>query len=230
MKKYILQFIFILAIAACRPISRGPNPYQAPSPLARGIESPLYARGAIPTLPDGLVAPEEQRSGTIPAIQSALRYQLRFPIMAHRSKRQPCGAMWMAAELMRLMMEDAEQQRVNPHCDNAMTAIAQNRANDMTRRKYFAHLDLDGRWPNKHLAIAGCLPDGYPENGNSVESITLNYRTPLSAWEALKRSPGHRPHVLGTHEFWQAQTLVGVGWSGNEWGEVFVIMTTEGCR
>jgi hypothetical protein len=229
MKRITLIAIFIiLTLAACRPISRGPNPYQAPSPLARGIVSPLYARGALPTLPGGLVASEDEvRSSTI---LPALRYQLRFPIMAHKSKRQPCGAVWMAAELLRLMIEDAEQMRINPHCDNAMTAIAQNRAMDMTSKHYFSHFSPDGYSPNRYLKIAGCLPDGYPENGNSVESITLNYRTPQTAWEALRRSAGHRPHVLGTHPFWQAQELVGVGWSRSEWGEVYVVMTTEGCR
>lgn len=227
MKKYITLFLSILVIVACRPISRGPSPYQPPSPLA--MLSPLYSRGALPTLPDGLIAPlDEQRSGTIPVILPAQRYRLFAPITAHQ-KRYPCGAVPMAAELMRLMIEDAEQMRRNPRCNNAMVAIAQNRAMDMTRRKYFSHTSPDGYTPNRYLKIAGCLPDGYPENGNSVESITLNYRTPLAAWEALKRSPGHRPHVLGTHPFWQAQEWIGVGWSGNEWGEVFVILSTEGC-
>ena len=228
MIKYTLVFLFLVTLAACRPISRGPSPYPPPSSLA--FVSPLYSRGALPTLPDGLIAPlDEQRSGTIPVILPAQRYRLYAPIMAHQ-KRYDCGVVPMAAELMRLMIEDAEQMRKNPRCDNAMVAIAQNRANDMTRNRYFNHVDLTGHGPNHWLAVANCLPPNYPENGNSVESITLNYRTPLAAWEALKRSPGHRPHVLGTHEFWSAQRWIGVGWSGNEWGEVFVVMTTEGCK
>lgn len=225
---FLLAFV-IFTIAACRPISRGPNPYQPPSPLA--MLSPLYARGEAPaiSLPGGLVAPDDYRAGTIPTTLPTMRYRLFAPIMAHQ-KRYDCGVVPMAAELLRLMIEDAEQMRRNPRCNNAMVAIAQNRANDMTRRKYYSHFTPEGWGPNRYLRIAGCLPEGYPENGNSVESITLNYRTPLAAWEALERSPGHRPHVLGTHPFWQAQVAVGVGWSGNEWGEVFVVMTTEGCK
>jgi hypothetical protein len=230
MKQCLLFVLAFVLLVACRPISRGPNPYQAPSPLARGIESPLYGRGALPTLPDGLIAPEEQRSGAIPAILTAPRFKLNFPIMAHQQRRYPCGVVPMGAELMRLMIEDAEQMRKNPRCDNAMVAIAQNRANDMVRRKYFNHVDPDGWQPNHWLDVAGCLPDGYPENGNSVESITLNYHTAQAAWNALVSSKGHRPHVLGTHPFFAAQVAVGVGWSSNDWGEVAVILTSEGCK
>lgn len=225
---FLLAFVLLVA---CRPISRGPNPYAPASPLA--MLSPLYSRGEAPAIGQErmLIAPlDELRAGTIPAASlPALRRFVYLPMVAHQ-KRYPCGMVPMAAELLRLMIEDAEQMRQNPRCNNAMVAIAQNRANDMTRRKYFSHTDPDGYTPNRYLKIAGCLPDGYPENGNTVESITLNYRTPQTAWKALKQSPGHRPHVLGTHPFWEKQGLIGVGWSGNDWGEVFVVMTTEGCK
>jgi hypothetical protein len=232
MKRITLIAVFvILTIAACRPISRGPNPYQAPSPLAMSMESPLYARGAnvIPDLPGGLVAPDEVKSaaGTIP---TALRYRLQFPIMAHQSKRQPCGAVWMAAELMRLMITDRVQQRKSPRCNDLVTMIAQMRADDMVKTERFSHTDANGHGANFYLAQVGCLPAWYPQDGNSVESITLNYHTPQASWNALVSSRGHRPHVLGMHPFFASQVAIGVGYAESGWGKVYVVVTTEGCR
>lgn len=225
---FLLAFV-IFTIAACRPISRGPNPYQPPSPLA--MLSPLYARGEAPaiSLPGGLVAPDDYRAGTIPTTLPTMRYRLFAPIMAHQ-KRYDCGVVPMAAELLRLMIEDAEQMRRNPLCDNAMVAIAQNRANDMTSNRYFNHVDLSGWNANHWVKVANCLPPHYPENGNTTESITLNYFEPETAWRALVRSPGHVAHVLGLHPFFAEQDAIGVGYSSNEWGTVFVILSVPRCN
>jgi len=230
MKRITLIAIFIiLTIAACRPISRGPNPYQAPSPLAMSMESPLYARGALPTLPDGMIATDdEQRSGTIPVILPVMRYKLYAPILMHQ-RRYPCFTNQEAAELLRLMIDDHAQQRKSPRCDELVTKVAQMRADDMVTRNYFGHITPEGHGANFYLAQVGCLPTWYPQDGNTVESITLNYHTPQAAWNALVVSRGHRPHVLGMHPFFAAQVAIGVGYAEGGWGEVFVIVSTEGC-
>lgn len=232
MKKYTLAFLLILTIAACRPISRGPNPYAPASPLARGIESPLYARGAAPAIemPGGLVAPNDYRAGTIPTAPT-LRLPVRvyLPIMAGY-QNYPCYTNAMSAELMRLMITDRVQQRKLPKCNELVTMVAQMRADDMVRNEYFSHRDLRGHGANWYLAQVGCLPAWYPADGNSVESITLNYHTPQAAWNALVSSRGHRPHVLGLHPFFAQQNAIGVGWAKSDWGVVFVVISTEGCN
>ena len=228
MKKYTLAFLF-LALAACRPISRGPSPYQPPSPLA--FASPLYARGEAPAIEmaSGLVAPDDYRAGTIPATLPAMRYRLFAPITAHQ-KEYPCFTNGMAAELLRLMIEDRAQQRKSPKCSDMVTKIAQSRADDMVTRGYFSHWTPEGHGSNYFLAQVGCLPAWYPQDGNTVESITLNYRTPQASWEALVASKGHRPHVLGLHPFFAAQVAIGTGYATGDWGTVFVVISTEGCR
>jgi hypothetical protein len=232
MKKYILLFLFILTIAACRPISRGPNPYQAPSPLAMSMESPLYARGEAIAIdmPDGLIAPDDYRAGTIPAAaMTPMRYKLYWPLFAGH-QTYPCYTNAMAAELLRLMITDRVQQRKSPRCNELVTKVAQMRADDMVEKGYFSHRDKNGHGANFYLAQVGCLPSWYPQDGNSVESITLNYHTPQAAWNALVSSRGHRPHVLGMHPFFASQVAIGVGYAESGWGKVYVVVTTEGCE
>lgn len=224
-----LLLLFVLTVAACRPISRGPDPYQPPSPLA--FVSPLYSRGAAPAIdmPGGLIAPNDYRAGTIPTTLPAMRYAVHLPLIAHQ-KEYPCYSTPMAAELLRLMIEDRMQQRANPHCNELVTKVAQWRADDMVEREYFSHWTPEGRGANYFLAQVGCLPAWYPQDGNTVESITLNYHTAQAAWNALVSSKGHRPHVLGLHPFFAGQDEIGVGWAKSEWGEVAVVISTEGCE
>jgi hypothetical protein len=228
MKKYILLFLFILTIAACRPIS-APQP---PSPLARGIESPLYARGEAPAIdmPGGLIAPNDYRAGTIPTVPTMrLPVRVYLPIVAGY-QIYPCYTNAMSAELMRLMITDRVQQRRSPKCNDLVTKVAQARADDMIANEYFSHRDRTGHGANWYLAQVGCLPAWYPADGNTVESITLNYHTAQAAWNALVSSKGHRPHVLGLHPFFAAQVVLGVGWAKSDWGVVFVVISTEGCK
>lgn len=93
----------------------------------------------------------------------------------------------------------------------------------------FSHVDLRGHGANWYLAQVGCLPAWYPQDGNTVESITLNYRTPQAAWDALVASKGHRPHVLGMHPFFAAQVAIGTGYATGDWGTVFVVVSVPEC-
>lgn len=225
MKRTALFLLAFVLLVACRPISRGPSPYQAPSPLA--MLSPLYARGEAPAIdmPDGLIAPDDYRAGTIPARRLHI---VNLPFVAHQVI-YPCFANQMAAELLRLMIEDRAQQRKSPKCNELVTKVAQARADDMVTREYFSHLTPEGRGANFFLAQVGCLPSWYPQDGNTVESITLNYHTPQAAWNALVSSQGHRPHVLGMHPFFAAQVEIGTGWATGDWGTVFVVISVPQC-
>jgi len=227
MKQTLFFMLAFVALAACRPISRGPNPYQPPSPLA--FVSPLYARGAAPaiSMPGGLVAPHDHRAGTIPEPTMRLPVRAYLPLVAMAD--YPCFTNGMSAELLRLMITDRAQQRPSPHCNELVTKVAQARADDMVSSGYFSHVDLHGHGANFYLAQVGCLPSWYPQDGNTVESITLNYRTPLASWNALVASRGHRPHVLGMHPFFAAQVAIGTGYATGDWGTVFVVISVPQC-
>ena len=224
MKQTALFLLLFLTLAACQPIAA---PAQSPSPLA--MLSPLYARGAASAIdmPGGLVAPNDYRAGTIPLPAMTMARRVYAPVVMMAD--YPCHTNGMAAELMRLMIEDRVQQRKSPRCNELVTKVAQARADDMVTRGYFSHWTPEGRGANFFLAQVGCLPAWYPQDGNTVESITLNYHTPQAAWNALVSSQGHRPHVLGMHPFFAAQVAIGVGWAKSDWGEVAVVVSTEGC-
>ena len=224
MTKFILAFLFLLSLAACQPIAA---PSQSPSPLA--FVSPLYARGAAPaiSMPGGLVAPNDYRAGTIPLPAMNMARRVYAPVVMMTD--YPCFTNGMAAELLRLMIEDRVQQRKSPRCNELVTKVAQARADDMVRREYFSHWSPEGHGANWYLAQVGCLPAWYPQDGNTVESITLNYHTPQAAWNALVSSQGHRPHVLGMHPFFAAQDAIGTGYATGDWGTVFVIVSVPQC-
>lgn len=225
MKRTTLFLLLFVTLAACRPIA---TPTQPPSPLA--MLSPLYSRGAAPAIdmPGGLVAPNDYRAGTIPLPAMTMARRVYAPVVMMAD--YPCHTNGMAAELMRLMIEDRVQQRKSPRCNDLVTKVAQMRADDMVTRNYFSHWTPEGHGANFFLAQVGCLPSWYPQDGNTVESITLNYHTPQAAWNALVSSKGHRPHVLGMHPFFAVQVAIGVGWAKSEWGEVAVVISTEVCE
>ena len=227
MKRAALFLLLFVTLAACRPISRGPNPYQPPSPLA--FVSPLYSRGEAPaiSMPGGLVAPADYRAGTIPLPAMTMPVRAYLPLVAMTD--YPCYTNGMSAELLRLMIEDKIQQRKSPKCNELVTKVAQARADDMVRRGYFGHVSPDGVTPNEELAKVGCLPDYYPKRGNTVESITLNYFTSQASWNGLVSSKGHRPHVLGLHPFFAEQVEIGVGYATGDWGTVFVVISVPQC-
>lgn len=227
MKRYLLFVLAFVALAACRPIGSASSPTAPPSPLA--MLSPLYARGAAPaiSMPGGLVAPNDYRAGTIPLPAMTMARRVYLPIVAMTD--YPCHTNSMAAELLRLMIEDPVQQRKSPRCNELVTKIAQARADDMVEREYFGHVDLHGHGANWYLAQVGCLPSWYPQDGNTVESITLNYHTPQATWNALVSSKLHRPHVLGMHPFFASQVEIGTGYATGDWGTVFVVISVPQC-
>lgn len=225
MKRTTLFLLLFVTLAACQPIA---TPTQPPSTLA--FVSPLYSRGEAPaiSMPGGLVAPNDYRAGTIPLPAMTMARRVYLPLVGMAD--YPCHSNGMAAELLRLMITDRVQQRKSPRCNELVTKVAQARADDMVTRGYFSHWTPEGKVANFFLAQVGCLPSWYPQDQNTVESITLNYHTPQASWNALVSSQGHRPHVLGMHPFFSAQDEIGTGWAKSDWGEVAVVVSTEGCE
>lgn len=174
-------------------------PVQLPSPLDKPAPNPLVY------LPNG---------------------NLYLPVIQARTN-WGCGITAEGAKLVILFLTDPGQQRVNPYCDIRLARLAQFRAEDMIARKYIGHINPDGWAPNHWLALYGCAPpDYYPVNGNTIESLALNYPTPEATWAALKASEGHRMHVLGELGTFRDQRAFGVGYAESEWGEVTVVVSS----
>jgi hypothetical protein len=232
MRKAILFVLFVIALAACRPISRGPNPYTPASPLARAFVSPVYGRGQAPAIEQirMLIAPlDELRAGTIPAPLVRVTPRAYLPLTMS-AQDYPCDAEPMAAQVIDLIINHPGQQRLGPHCSNEVTRIAQMLADDMAAREYYSHTTPEGWGPNHWLLLIGCLPPGYPENGNTTQSIALNYfdaERVVAAWLASK---SHRAHLLGLHPTYQAQDALGAGVRITKWATVWVFMSTEQCN
>lgn len=232
MRQTILWFIAALVVlAGCvRPISRGPSPPFV-SPLARGLYSPLYGRGQTPALEEirMLIAPvSELRAGTIPASMGRLAPIAYLPLTMS-TVDYPCDAEPMAAQVVDLIINHPLQQRQGAHCSTEVTRIAQMLADDMVERQYYSHITPEGWGPNHWLYIIGCLPAAYPENGNTTQSIALNYFSADSVLSAWLASPSHRAHLLGLHPTYRAQLALGAGVRVTAWGGVWVFMSTEKC-
>jgi len=127
-----------------------------------------------------------------------------------------------------LFRGDSEQHRVNPSRNDILSQVARARAQDMVDRDYFSHTDPDGHQANFLVEQAGyTLPDFYPDNGNNIESIGLNYTTAAEQWQAWKNSPAHRTHVLGEDPFFQAQIEYGFGYAEDSDSRYWVIITAR---
>lgn len=130
-----------------------------------------------------------------------------------------------------LMMQHPEQRRPTVVVDNAVAMVAQMRAEDMSTRNYFSHVDPDGFGPNYHLRNAGIeLPYWYQQepNANNTEIIAGGYANAEDAFAAFLTSPGHRMFLLGQHAMYEQQTRIGIGWSykeGSTYKPVWAVIT-----
>ncbi|CAN5864010.1 hypothetical protein BH10CHL1_BH10CHL1_35960 [soil metagenome] len=130
------------------------------------------------------------------------------------------------AQLETLFVSDPEQHRQNPTRQDILSQVARARAEDMAQRNYFSHTDPDGHEANFLVEQANYqLPDYYPNNGNNIESIGLNFTAAADTWQAWKDSPGHRVHVLGEDPFYADQTDYGLGYAEGGGSRYWVIIT-----
>jgi uncharacterized protein YkwD len=129
-----------------------------------------------------------------------------------------CGQLLNAEEavLARLYETSPRQRRRRMRCDPVLARVARAHAQDMGRRRYFKHVTPDGVGPNRLVERAGYrLPASYNDgrHGNNVEVIAAGHDTAEAAWQAWLKSRHHRPHVLGSSDFFSDQTDYGVGFA-----------------
>jgi uncharacterized protein YkwD len=127
---------------------------------------------------------------------------------------QECAPSAETAAIAQAMREHPRQQRRALTCHSTLVAVAQAKAEDFARRRYFAHTAPDGIGPNHLLRAAGFrLPDFYPADpaANNVESIAAGAASASAAWTNWMSSPGHTTHLLALESFYAEQTLYGVG-------------------
>jgi len=131
-------------------------------------------------------------------------------------------------ELETLFRDDADQQRPSPVRNDTLAQVARARAADMANRAYFGHETPEGYMANYLVESAGyLLPSYYPDNGNNVESIALNYSTAADVWRSWSQSAGHRPHILGEETFYAEQNEYGIGYVENAGGRYWVLITAK---
>lgn len=106
-----------------------------------------------------------------------------------------------------------KRDRSRMHADPILTAVARARAEDMARRRYFAHVNPDGIGPNYLVHSAGySLPSSWgSRSANFIESIGAGYATAEQAWEGWMNSSSHRTHLLASSSFYRDQTNFGIG-------------------
>ncbi len=236
--KYFWPVLLALAalLTACTPIT----PPQSTSPLARGAFVSPLARGIAPWgNPDDHPLPPDTERIIEAAIEAVARSEgsgaywtvrRHLPVVMNWRETPPCGATFYADDLLTLILTDPGQKRHGAHCSARLTLVAQGRAEDMVNRRYYSHNTPEGVTPNEWLALAGCLPDYYPRQGNAVESLGLNYHSPAAAWAGFKASSPHRTHLLADHEGYLNQVEFGVGYAASDERIVVVVLTSPGCR
>jgi len=139
-----------------------------------------------------------------------------------------CGFNTQEQALADLLVNDSNQQRPSLNCNPILAQVAHARAVDMATRMYFGHETPEGYMANYLVESAGyLLPSYYPDNGNNIESIGLNYATADEAWTAWTDSPGHRLHVLGEETFYAEQNEYGIGYAENADERYWVLITAK---
>lgn len=119
-------------------------------------------------------------------------------------------------QIARYMIQHPDQQRPSLTCHPILARVARERAEDMARRRYFAHTNPDGFGPNYLVRQAGyVLPSYYgtEPDANNIEAIAGGYPTAEATWQGWMSSSGHRDHLLGLNSFWAEQIEYGVGYA-----------------
>lgn len=112
------------------------------------------------------------------------------------------------------LLTGSDQRRSVLRCRPELQRFARQRAEDMARRGYLAHLTPDRQGPNQLLRATGYpLPPAYRDGlSNNVESIAGGIRSPEAVWKALTASSSHRAHLLGEHPAYLDQDEFGIAY------------------
>jgi len=103
--------------------------------------------------------------------------------------------------------------------NDTLAEVAHNKAQDMSDRDYFGHVDLDGNGINIKIHEAGyLLPDVWiaDKRANLFESLAIGHSDGIEAIKALIKDegidpPNHRYHLLGLNDFWAGCYDIGIG-------------------
>jgi len=164
-----------------------------------------------------------------------LDYKVHLPQVhggAQGAPQEPAqvARLLLAVELYRLIKTNPEQQRVRFVWDSALADGAERRLNDMQARRYYSHVDPDGRGPNWHLR--DLVPAWYDSRGmaNSIESLNNNTDLPDDCLASLLNSPPHVDHILGRGWFGGQERIgivCGPGYADNCWWIWVVLICHE---
>lgn len=108
--------------------------------------------------------------------------------------------------------------------NDTLARVAQAKAEDMLKRKYFDHTNPEGKGINILMYEAGYgIPKEWtePASSNYFESIVAGATTPKEGiiyllkdkGEIDHRKAGHRSHLLGVDKFYTNLTDIGIGWA-----------------
>lgn len=102
-----------------------------------------------------------------------------------------------------------DQQHPELHWNFCLAEAAMLRAYQVSHD--FAHC-YKGNCTNRIVRASCPLPRGYPENGNSIESLVGGEQDPVKALGFLLNSPKHADHLLGRTPFFKRQSRVGIAY------------------
>ncbi|MES2465051.1 MAG: CAP domain-containing protein, partial [Armatimonadota bacterium] len=109
--------------------------------------------------------------------------------------------------------------------DPALTAAAQQHAEDMAAQGYFSHTDRQGEGPAERAAA-----NGYPRNVGTGENIASGQATPEAVVQGWMNSPGHRRNILnGDYRTIGVGSATGPG-GDSFWVQVFGTVAARGVR
>lgn len=105
--------------------------------------------------------------------------------------------------------------------NDTLAKVAEAKAMDMAKRKYFGHTDPDGNGMNILIHKAGYkLPESWIKNKqeNMFESISAGNKDCVDAIKTLIVDEGitppmHRMHLLGQDPFWAECYDIGIGYA-----------------
>ena len=116
-------------------------------------------------------------------------------------------------QLAVLLTTYPDQKRTSLLRHSLLAKTAKDRCENMAENDYFGHTDPEGYGPNTYAKRNNFeIPDYYNQNddGNNIESIAGGFSTPLDAFNALLKSPGHRSHLMGEIPFYASQNYFGI--------------------
>lgn len=142
-----------------------------------------------------------------------------------------CAQNATAEKMAHVFAESEWQQRPHPTCHPLLVAAAQDKADDMLRWRYFAHMSPIGIMPNNNVLRHGYpLPEWYDPHSNNVESISLNWNTVEEVFEQWIAAPSHTQHITGSHPFFAGQNCYGTGYAeGPEDAGKYYVLISAPC-